>query len=93
MTDKKNNTDEEAIAAFEAEGIIIESVSARKELEQSLNTLQTKEEEKALFDAIGVEIPKKNVPENDPTTDTLKKELNNGGIEVLPTEPLDDSDL
>jgi hypothetical protein len=88
MTDKKTNEDEETMSVFEAEGIVVESISAKKELEQSLSTPQSKEEEKALFDALGVEVPKKTMEEDEPTTDTLKKELNSGGIEVLPTEPL-----
>jgi len=88
MTDDNTKSDKDAMSALEAEGIIIESLSVREELEQSLNRPQTKEEEKALFDAIGVEIPSRNIRDDEPTTDNLKKELNNGGIEVLPTEPL-----
>ena len=93
MDDEVKNKKEEARSALEAEGIIIESISAKEELEQNLNTPQTKEEEEALFEAIGVEIPEKTVGEDEPTTDTLKKELNSGGIEVLPTEPLRDEEL
>jgi len=93
MTNEVKNEKEEARSALEAEGIIIESISAKEELEQSLSTPQTKEEEKALFEAIGVEVPEKITREDDPTTDTLKKELNSGGIEVLPTEPLEEGEL
>ena len=85
--------DEEARAELEAEGIIVENISIREELEQSLNTPQTKEEEKELFDAIGVEIPKNTVEEPKPTTDVLKKELSAGGVEVLPTEPFGDEEV
>ncbi len=83
----------EESSVFKSEGIIIESVSLKEELEQNLNTPQTKAAEKELFKAIGVEIPDKITEEIDPTTDTLKKELSSGGIEVLPTEPLEDGDL
>jgi len=84
---------EEESSVFKSEGIVIESVSLKEELEQDLNTPQTKEAEKELFEAVGVEIPKKTIEEVEPTTDTLKKELGSGGIEVLPTEPLGDEEL
>ncbi len=95
MTDnkKEEETKEEANSILESEGIVVESVSLKEELEQDLNTSQTKEAEKELFEAVGVEIPEKTTEEAEPTTDTLKKELGSGGIEVLPTEPLGDEEL
>jgi len=95
MSDNKKEAEikKEANSVLESEGIIIESVSLKEELEQDLNTPQTKEAEKELFEAIGVEIPGEITEEVEPTTDTLKKELGNGGIEVLPTEPLGDDEL
>lgn len=93
MTDKTIIKKEETESVLEAEGIIIENISVKEELEQNLNTPQTEEEERALFEAIGVEIPKKTIKESGPTTNTLKKELDSGGIEVLPTEPLEDGEF
>jgi hypothetical protein len=91
--DKQKDMDDNRNSDFEAEGIIIESISAKEELEQDLSTPQTKEEEAALFKAIGVEIPEKIIEEPKPTTDSLKKELDSGGIELLRTEPLGDEEL
>ncbi len=84
---------EEESSVFKSEGIVIESISLKEELEQDLNTPQTKEVEKELFEAVGVEIPEKITEEVEPTTDTLKKELSIGGIEVLPSEPLGGDDF
>lgn len=93
MKDETQKVTDDTRSALESEGIIIESISAKEELEQDLNTPQTKEEEKALFDAIGVEIPKEPQESSDPTTDALKNELNSGGIEVLPSDPLENENL
>ncbi len=95
MSDNKKEEEikKETSSVLESEGIVIESVSLKEELEQDLNTPQTKEAEKELFEAVGVEIPEKIPEETEPTTDALKKELGSGGIEVLPTEPLGDEDL
>lgn len=77
---------------LKAEGIVIETAIARGELEEDLAKLQTEEEERKLFDAIGVEMPVAfNEPE-EPTTDTVRDELNNRGIEVLSTDPLEDGE-
>ena len=90
MKNETKKVSEDTVSALESEGIVIESISAKKELEEDLNTPQTKQEERALFDAIGVEIPKETQEDSDPSTDVLKKELNSGGIEVLPNEPLEE---
>jgi hypothetical protein len=91
MTDNKEKKDEDkAISALEAEGIVIENIALKKELEENLSTPPTKEEEEKLFEAMGVEIPKTTIEPAKPETATLKKELDRGGIEVLPTKPLED---
>lgn len=87
------DTKKETDSVLEAEGIIIENTTARDELEEDLNKLQTEDEERKLFEAIGVEMPSATVDIEEPTTDTVKEELNDRGIEVLPAEPLEEDGL
>ncbi len=95
-TDKKKIDEEsnDSNSTLRAEGIIIEKVDPIQEkLEEEIEALQAEGEEKELFDAIGVEIPKKSVELEEPEADQLKKDLNKGGVELLPTEPLGDEEL
>ncbi len=91
MSDNNNNKDDEFDSILKKEGIIIENKQPQNE-EESIEKLKTEEVEKELFNAIGAEIKKTIELDDEPITDDVKEELNKGGIEVLPPEPLDDND-
>lgn len=97
MTTDKKNIDEEnsnSNSALKAEGIVIEKVDpVQEKLEEEIKVLQAEGAEEELFDAIGVEIPKTPIEAEKPEADQLKRDLNKGGIELLPTEPSEDKEL
>jgi len=96
MATNKKNVDERnaSKSTLEAEGIIVENINPMQEdLEKEIGALQTKEAAQELFDAIGVEAPKTITEPEKPRSYRLKEELNKGGIELLPTEPLEDEEL
>jgi len=95
-TDKKkfDETKDDSKSTLEAEGIVVENIDPMQEdLEKEIGALQTKEAEQELFDAIGVETPKTITEPEKPRSSSLKEELNRGGIELLPVEPLEDEEL
>lgn len=84
MSDDKNK-DDEFNSALEAEGIVIEN----EQTESKDEKLKTEDIEKEIFNAVGAKIEKTTEIPDEPITDDVKKELNDGGIELLPPEPTD----
>ena len=89
MQDDKNKNNDNDI--FETEGIIIEDDQQQNANNTDTENLNEKTVKMELVDAIGIEISRSSdAPIEDVViSDEIKKELNDGGIELLPSEEKD----
>ncbi len=87
--DKKIKIKDDSSTMFEKEGIFIEN-DRNQEEDMNAEKLNTEDIEKELLGSIDIEFKKTIDTEEVVTTGDIKKELNEGGIEILPNEPLDD---
>ncbi len=90
--DNKNQKEDDSSRMFEKEGIFIENDRTQEENigAEKLNTEDIKKELLNSIDIDDIEFKKTVEVEGTLNTVEIRKELNEGGIEILPNEPLDD---